>query len=358
MVASRMNSVVPTSAVFLKLGYAIRTMTAVMVLMKSIAELADQGLSAQINNLDVIQETNAFQRVSIVTAKMTVLIEVMKLDAVRNTTVYYFQLNRLIIFYHNLAPVTIVKPPPPMMHLQASTIFEVTCTAVGVPTPEIVWRLNWGHIPEKCKTTSINGTGVLTCPDIQVQDSGAYSCEAINIRGSVFAVPDVILVVTDHRPGICPSGSFNEEAKFETECIPCFCFGIVTTCKSADLYTYHLQPPFDAHKVIGVNVRPNGQVDVGDTSSSTVNRTIPTPSRFGVQVYRQRTDTGSSYVPYFEMPENYNSNQLKSYGGYLKYNIQYRGYGAPLSFAPDVIVSVRISLTFVSPRDLILSKYF
>ncbi|KAK9737087.1 Laminin EGF domain [Popillia japonica] len=237
------------------------------------------------------------------------------------------------------SPVTIVKPPPPMMHLQASTIFEVTCTAVGVPTPEIVWRLNWGHIPEKCKTTSINGTGVLTCPDIQVQDSGAYSCEAINIRGSVFAVPDVILVVTDHRPGICPSGSFNEEAKFETECIPCFCFGIVTTCKSADLYTYHLQPPFDAHKVIGVNVRPNGQVDVGDTSSSTVNRTIPTPSRFGVQVYRQRTDTGSSYVPYFEMPENYNSNQLKSYGGYLKYNIQYRGYGAPLSFAPDVIVS-------------------
>lgn len=89
MVASRMNFVVLTSAVFLKLGCATPTMIAVTVPMKSIAELLDQALSAQINNLDAIQETNAFQRVSIVIAKMTALIEVMKLDAVRNPTLYY-----------------------------------------------------------------------------------------------------------------------------------------------------------------------------------------------------------------------------------------------------------------------------
>ena len=25
---------------------------------------------------------------------------------------------------------------------------------MGIPTPEIVWRLNWGHVPEKCTMTS------------------------------------------------------------------------------------------------------------------------------------------------------------------------------------------------------------
>ncbi|KRT82106.1 Immunoglobulin, partial [Oryctes borbonicus] len=236
------------------------------------------------------------------------------------------------------SPVTIVRPPPPMIELQVSNVFEITCTAVGVPTPEIVWRLNWGHIPEKCKTSSINGTGVLTCPDIQVEDSGAYSCEAINIRGSVFAVPDTILVVIG-RPTPCPRGFFNEEAKSVDDCIPCFCFGVTDRCRSADLYTYQLQPPFDAHKVIGVNIRPGGQVDVKNTITPRTIQTTPTQSRFGVEARQSQTDIGSSYIPYFVMPENYNSNQLKSYGGYLKYSIQYRGYGQPLSFAPDVIIT-------------------
>ena len=41
---------------------------------------------------------------------------------------------------------------------------------------------------------SIDGYGTLTCPDAQPTDQGAYSCESINIKGSVFAVPDTIVV--------------------------------------------------------------------------------------------------------------------------------------------------------------------
>ena len=26
---------------------------------------------------------------------------------------------------------------------------------MGIPTPEIVWRLNWGCVPQKCTMTSI-----------------------------------------------------------------------------------------------------------------------------------------------------------------------------------------------------------
>lgn len=39
---------------------------------------------------------------------------------------------------------------------------------------------------------------------------------------------------------MCPRGSFNDAARDESECIPCFCFGATSNCKSADLYTYQV----------------------------------------------------------------------------------------------------------------------
>lgn len=73
-----------------------------------------------------------------------------------------------------------------------SITFVINCTAMGIPTPEVIWRLNWGHVPDKCRQTSTptvgnRALGVLECPDAQVSDQGAYSCEAINSKGSCFA---------------------------------------------------------------------------------------------------------------------------------------------------------------------------
>lgn len=116
------------------------------------------------------------------------------------------------------------------------SVFNITCRAVGFPVPMIVWRLNWGHIPEKCTTTSEEGFGVLTCEDIQVRDSGAYSCEAINTVGTIINAPDTILIVDSKD--VCRSGSFNSKAVREDECINCFCFGVSTQCSSANLFTY------------------------------------------------------------------------------------------------------------------------
>lgn len=44
-------------------------------------------------------------------------------------------------------------------------------------------------------------------------------------------------------------------------------------------------------------------------------------------------------LPYFAMPENYHGNQLKSYGGYLRYNVLHtnRGHQTP---GPDIILTV------------------
>ncbi|XP_032663569.1 basement membrane-specific heparan sulfate proteoglycan core protein-like isoform X7 [Odontomachus brunneus] len=233
------------------------------------------------------------------------------------------------------SPVYIVKPPPPMVVLEPGDMLILTCTAIGVPTPEINWRLNWGHIPSKCTTTSVNGTGTLTCPDIRPENQGAYSCEALNVAGFVFAVPDAIVVVKE--PGnICPKGKFNSEAKSPEECISCFCFGVATECRSADLFTYHIPPPFDRYKIVSVETTPTIRIH-GDISNQ-ISQIRPL-GRDGVQLLEAFSNDLNAYnVPYFALPESYHGSQLKSYGGYLKYSIRHSGNGTPNS-APNVIVS-------------------
>ena len=57
---------------------------------------------------------------------------------------------------------------------------------------QVVWRLNWVHVAEKCTQTNTLlednvSFGQLTCPNAVEQDQGAYSCEAINSQGTCFA---------------------------------------------------------------------------------------------------------------------------------------------------------------------------
>lgn len=233
------------------------------------------------------------------------------------------------------APVYIVKPPSPMVVLVPGDLLVLTCTAIGVPIPEINWRLNWGHIPAKCTTVSTNGTGTLTCPDIQSEDQGAYSCEALNVGGFVFAVPDAIVVVKEQR-NVCPRGKFNSEAKTAEECISCFCFGVATECHSADLFTYQIPPPFDRHKIISVETVPTIKIH-GDVSNQISQ--IRSLGRDGVQLLESFSNDLNVYnVPYFALPENYHGSQLKSYGGYLNYSVRHSGNGTPNN-APSVILS-------------------
>ncbi|XP_018343829.1 PREDICTED: basement membrane-specific heparan sulfate proteoglycan core protein isoform X5 [Trachymyrmex septentrionalis] len=233
------------------------------------------------------------------------------------------------------SPVYIVKPPPPMVVLMPGDMLVLTCTAIGVPIPEINWRLNWGHIPAKCTTVSTNGTGTLTCPDIQIEDQGAYSCEALNVGGFVFAVPDAIVVVKEDG-NVCPKGKFNSEAKTAEECISCFCFGVATECRSADLFTYQIPPPFDRYKIVSVETVPTIRIH-GDISNQ-ISQIRPL-ARDGVQLLESFSNDLNVYnVPYFALPENYHGSQLKSYGGYLRYSIRYSGNGTP-NYAPSVILS-------------------
>lgn len=81
--------------------------------------------------------------------------------------------------------------------MEVNGTFTIICEAMGVPTPLIVWRLNWGNIPagDRVTVTSVEGRGILTVRNAIFEDAGAYTCEAINNRGSIFAIPDANIIV-------------------------------------------------------------------------------------------------------------------------------------------------------------------
>uniref|UniRef100_A0A182QPA6 Basement membrane-specific heparan sulfate proteoglycan core protein n=1 Tax=Anopheles farauti TaxID=69004 RepID=A0A182QPA6_9DIPT len=227
-----------------------------------------------------------------------------------------------------MAP-SVIQPPPPSLTIQAGGILNITCRATGVPIPLIVWRLNWGHVPPKCQSRSENGFGRLVCEDMQPIDSGAYSCEIINSMGTHFVSPDTIVIVTGSGP-VCQHGTFNSNARDTSDCINCFCFGVTTTCNSADLYTYALKPPVSSLTIVGVEGPWNGrrELNVGEFENHNL-----TAQRHGVQLRLTNLVSGRR-TPYYSLPEEYRGNQLKSYGGSIRYDVEYDGQGRPIN-APD-----------------------
>ncbi|XP_052746482.1 basement membrane-specific heparan sulfate proteoglycan core protein isoform X2 [Bicyclus anynana] len=241
------------------------------------------------------------------------------------------------------APVYITRPPVPSnLKLNPGDTLTLRCEAVGVPTPLISWRLNWGNVPEKCTSTSSNGNGVLTCPDMQSEDSGAYSCEAINNRATIFAAPDAIVYV-NRTADVCPSGYFNSEARSESECIRCFCFGKSTRCQSADLFIFTMPTLLGegGTRLVGISMGYNGDIQKDETIN---NQYYYQPLRNGATVtkleYGSPWARNSETHPYLTLPESYNGNQLTSYGGSIKYRLSphtYQSYGEAEN-VPDIII--------------------
>ncbi|XP_053695300.1 basement membrane-specific heparan sulfate proteoglycan core protein isoform X2 [Sabethes cyaneus] len=227
---------------------------------------------------------------------------------------------------------SVIQPPPSTMTVLAGGVLNISCRATGVPIPLIVWRLNWAHVPEKCNSLNENGFGTLTCNDMQPIDSGAYSCEIINSMGTHFVSPDTIVIVNDNAT-ICRSGYFNSKAKIPEECINCFCFGVSNHCKSADLYTYSLQPPVTSLTIVGVEGPWTGQRQIKESEFTNHDLAV---TRHGVQLRLANIIPGRQ-IPYYSLPAEYKGNQLKSYGGSIRYQVEYDGIGKP-NKSPDIIV--------------------
>ncbi|UJR23322.1 hypothetical protein I4U23_026336 [Adineta vaga] len=112
---------------------------------------------------------------------------------------------------------TVVAPPQRQIQVNVGQTLTIQCTARGSPAPYINWRLNWGHV---CNDGSDNGrctmlqaidtndpnfvTGTLTVRNVVIADAGAYSCEALNNQGFIFATPDAIVDVIIDPNGRSP----------------------------------------------------------------------------------------------------------------------------------------------------------
>jgi len=126
----------------------------------------------------------------------------------------------MMVFFTALPTVT--RPPPGELTVNEGETITIECTAIGIPAPLIVWRLNWGPVGDPPRTTTsiettedrieqpgvVTSHSVLTITQSRKADEGAYTCEALNTKGSIFAVPDTIVHILRKRCFRCDTFGF------------------------------------------------------------------------------------------------------------------------------------------------------
>ncbi|XP_045065408.1 basement membrane-specific heparan sulfate proteoglycan core protein-like isoform X3 [Coregonus clupeaformis] len=236
---------------------------------------------------------------------------------------------------YGCTPPTVTSPPEESIEAERGETVTFSCVAVGVPTPIITWRLNWGHIPisGRISMTSENGRGSLTIRDVKEADQGAYTCEAINAKGLVFGIPDGVLSLTQ-KPGNCPEGHFSVEGR----CISCFCFGITKNCGNTGRYRNQINLRFtDEDDFKGVNVTYPSRPGTPPLSSTQL-LINPEEEEF------QLVDLSRRFLildSFWTLPRQFLGNKIGSYGGSLKYKVRYtlaRGETEPEE-KPDVVLT-------------------
>ncbi|KAM7247874.1 hypothetical protein CapIbe_001827 [Capra ibex] len=233
-------------------------------------------------------------------------------------------------------PPQVVTPPQELIQASRGQTVTFTCVAIGVPTPIINWRLNWGHIPShpRVMVTSEGGRSTLTIHGVKEADQGAYTCEAMNARGMVFGIPDGVLELIPQR-GPCPDGHFYLE--HSASCLPCFCFGVTNVCQSSRRFWDQIRLRFDQpNDFKGVNVTMPAQPGMPPVSSTQLQ--IDT----ALQEF-QLVDLSRRFLvhdSFWALPEQFLGNKVDSYGGSLRFRVRYelaRGTLEPVQ-RPDVVL--------------------
>lgn len=244
-------------------------------------------------------------------------------------------------------PPNVVQPPPPRKDVNPGETIVIECRAVGMPTPYINWRLNWGKVcgEPRCTQTSVNGVGTLTIRNAVGTDSGAYTCEAINIKGRVLAVPDCIVTVREAsrcnpagsaspQPDArgqcqckanvegplcdrCKPGSYFLNAANPNGCIRCFGMGVQQGCSSANWWRTQSRHSFGPG-----SVRPGDSILVDVTET----RPLVNPAiNFNTPGMITNTDQHPGYTLYWKLPQSMCGDKVTAYGGNLRFSFKFTG---------------------------------
>uniref|UniRef100_A0A8C6WVZ9 Roundabout guidance receptor 1 n=1 Tax=Neogobius melanostomus TaxID=47308 RepID=A0A8C6WVZ9_9GOBI len=117
----------------------------------------------------------------------------------------------------HVPPAFAIRPRNQVVAVGRTVTFQ--CEATGNPQPAIFWQREGSESllfsyqpPQPFSRLSVSQMGSLTITDVQRSDSGYYSCQALNIAGSV--ITKALLEVTDsgsdHPPPVIKQGPINQ----------------------------------------------------------------------------------------------------------------------------------------------------
>uniref|UniRef100_A0A671QAH6 Roundabout homolog 1-like n=1 Tax=Sinocyclocheilus anshuiensis TaxID=1608454 RepID=A0A671QAH6_9TELE len=117
----------------------------------------------------------------------------------------------------HVPPVFVVRPRNQVVSMGRTVTFQ--CEATGSPQPAIFWQkegsqnlLFSSQPPPPSSRFSVSQTGDLTITAVERSDGGYYSCQALNIAGSVItkALLEVTDVISDRPPPVVRQGPTNQ----------------------------------------------------------------------------------------------------------------------------------------------------
>uniref|UniRef100_A0A669EQ01 Roundabout, axon guidance receptor, homolog 1 (Drosophila) n=1 Tax=Oreochromis niloticus TaxID=8128 RepID=A0A669EQ01_ORENI len=117
----------------------------------------------------------------------------------------------------HVPPAFVVRPKNQVVGVGRTVTFQ--CEATGNPQPAIFWQREGSQNllfsyqpPQPSSRFSVSQTGDLTITDAVRSDGGYYSCQALNIAGSVItkALLEVTDVVSDRPPPVIRQGPTNQ----------------------------------------------------------------------------------------------------------------------------------------------------
>ncbi|XP_008307323.1 roundabout homolog 1 isoform X1 [Cynoglossus semilaevis] len=123
----------------------------------------------------------------------------------------------LTVHVMSVPPAFVVRPRNQVVGVGRTVTFQ--CEATGNPQPAIFWQqegsqnlLFSSQPPQPSSRFSVSQTGDLTITDAERSDMGYYSCQALNIAGSVItkALLEVTDVVSDRPPPVIRQGPTNQ----------------------------------------------------------------------------------------------------------------------------------------------------
>uniref|UniRef100_A0A4W5KGT9 Roundabout guidance receptor 1 n=1 Tax=Hucho hucho TaxID=62062 RepID=A0A4W5KGT9_9TELE len=133
----------------------------------------------------------------------------------------------------HVPPVFVVRPRNQAVAVGRTVTFQ--CEATGNPQPAIFWQREGSQNllfsyqpPQPSSRVSVSQTGDLTITDAERSDVGYYSCQALNIAGSVItkALLEVTDVVSDRPPPVVRQGPSNQTVSVDgTVVLSCLAMG-------------------------------------------------------------------------------------------------------------------------------------